>query len=398
MFFATWVKKKPRCCTLHKLCRHCVVKRVIASMRDPKQLLMKHKIYPSLAINGLICGACETEVAVRADLFSQHMRTKHKEKSWKEVLLAMEEVRNTFPQAHEQRELYRNPLSHRQILPALPGLGIMKARRCRESGCNQILETIPALREHLRKRHGKGGVPLRHLQSFPEIYAQTLRKRSMERQLFEVSTGDSNTLNMHNEAIMDNPNSAPLRQALEKYDASLKFGGSAYFESTDTREESNFVYLSKPRMRLELHGLDMKMAAGLAKGVREMGSLGLDSKCGAILLNGVRQCLHEAASIRDQVDFFESVFLDFCSPGGTTKSRKFSFLSCDERGRRTLNMYAARICSLILMALRVFCAGRSRYPGIKMKNDLRVAVSALLFRLREKCKEKEAGKNLLPPK
>ena len=366
-------------------------------MRDPKQLLMKHKIYPSLAINGFICGACETEVAVRADLFSQHMRTKHKEKSWKEVLLAMEEVRNTFPQAHEQRELYRNPLSHRQILPALPGLGIMKARRCRESGCNQILETIPALREHLRKRHGKRGVPLRHLQSFPEIYAQTLRKRSMERQLFEVSTADNNIMNMNNETIMDNPNSAPLRRALEKYDASLKFGGSAYFESTDTREESNFVYLSKPRMRLELHGLDMKMAAGLAKGVQEIGSLGLDSKCGSLLLKGVRQCLQEAASIRDRVDLFETVFLDFCSPGGTKKSRKFSFLPCDERGRRTLNMYATRICSLILMALRVFCAGRSRYPRIKMKNDLRVAVSALLFRLREKCKEKEAGKKSVAP-
>ena len=130
----------------------------------------------------------------------------------------------------------------------------------------------------------------------------------MERQLFEVSTEGYSTVSTHNETIMGNAQSASLKRELEKYDASLNSEGGAYSGSGDTREESNFLYLSKPSMRLELHGLDMKMAAGLTKGVREIGCLGSDYECGDFLLNGVTQCLQEAASVRDRVEVFDSVF------------------------------------------------------------------------------------------
>ena len=130
----------------------------------------------------------------------------------------------------------------------------------------------------------------------------------MERQLFQVNTEDNNTVSIHNETIMGNPKRASLRRELDKYEASLNFDGSAYPGGGDMREERNFVYPSNPSMRLELHGLDMKMAEGLKKGITEIGFLGLDPKCGDFLLNGVRHCLQDAASITDRVDVFESVF------------------------------------------------------------------------------------------
>ena len=343
-------------------------------------------IISAACLGGFVCGTCRVEISTRDDLFSQHMRKEpHKVKNWNSILEAIKVVATSFSSL-ESAQKYRNPANHCEVLEPIPGLDILKARRCCEENCYWMCESIRALREHLRRKHKKSGIPISTLRAIPEVTAQTLRKRKSDRVLFEVYGGTKIEKKAENTASIavksganGNTQLSDLRQLLENYNSFIAPNISEAGPK-DSREESAFVFVAKTQLLLERHGLDRGRAVELVKGVREARDLFFSEEACKNLTKAVRDYLYEIAELYrcGNLDVFEHILTDYAAPGRTQKKRQFSFLSFDCQGSKTLNRYVNNIVPLILMCCRVHKKGEKAYPKIKMSTELGLAVDVLI--------------------
>lgn len=350
------------------------------------EILGKFGIHTVSSLGGFVCEPCGVEISTEEIVFSQHMRTVHGCKKWKDVYALVKDIAADFPVHHPLRDLYRNPTSHCQALPPIPGISFLRARRCISEECNELLATIKSLREHLRKKHGRASVPKRLLQKVPEVDAQTLRKRNRERCLFQV------TRPVEKETTVACTSNVNLREALREYEDVLKKGKCTNQDVSGIREQSSFYFLAQPYERLQMHGLRMEDAVELTRGVRDLERLELDFASGKLISDAVKNCFTEAAEAGDRVNIYWSTLSDFCASTvneGTENKPAFRWLSKDEAGQKTISRYACTVTGLVLMACRVVRSGEGAYPLIPVSTELRIATENLLRLFKRPCVQVE---------
>ena len=342
--------------------------------------LSRFNIEPIYEISSFICKLCRCEISTRKDLFSQHMRRSHQAHSWTKAYDAVQELSVSFTKCNELEVKYREPTKHRKVLRPLCGLDVVQVRRCTDIKCEYMSHSIRGLREHMRKRHTKLGIQLATLQSIPEVHAQALRKRRCERAYFEVQIAQSDIY-----TPQSSQKSLSVENNLRKELYNYEFASSEKVSNNrDNREESPFVFVAKPHVMLQRYRLSMKQAAKLAAGVGDVQELGLSYGACADLIRAVRESLLDPAQMHQEglMDVYEHIFIDYATPGETKKTHKFTFISCDEQGSKTLTRYVYNIVPLILMACRIRHAGSFNYPNIPFSKRLGQLIDTLMGFLR----------------